>query len=113
MTILVVQENVYVNPAVNTIVILEVNLMKFIKPKEELGKKVDWKISEHTRAIVKYYSEYTRLNEEEIVDCFLKNILEDENFLNWIYRKRRNKRMLQQLLINEELINGKIEKISQ
>ncbi|MCM3123551.1 MULTISPECIES: hypothetical protein [unclassified Mesobacillus] len=80
--------------------------MKFIEPKEELGKKVDWKLSDHTRAIVKYYAEYTRLNEDEIVDRFLKNILEDENFLDWIHRKRRNRRMIQQLLIKEEENNG-------
>lgn len=106
MTILVVLENMFVNLTVNSIVILEVNLMKFIEPKEELGKKVDWKLSDHTRAIVKYYAEYTRLNEDEIVDRFLKNILEDENFLEWIHRKRRNRRMIQQLLINEEEKHG-------
>lgn len=80
--------------------------MEFIKPKEELGKKVDWKISDHSRAIVRYYAEYTHLNENEIVDRFLKNILEDENFLDWIHRKRRNKRMLQQLMMEEETMNG-------
>jgi hypothetical protein len=106
MTILVVQEKKRVNLTVNSIVNLEVNLMKFIEPKEELGKKVDWKISEHTRAIVKYYAEYTRLNEDEIVDRFLKNILEDENFLDWVNRKRRNTRMIQQLMMNEEKKNG-------
>lgn len=106
MTILVVLVNMFVNLTVNSIVILEVNIMKFIEPKEELGKKVDWKLSDHTRAIVKYYAEYTRLNEDEIVDRFLKNILEDENFLDWIHRKRRNRRMIQQLLIKEEENNG-------
>jgi hypothetical protein len=106
MTILVVQGKTHVNLNVNSIVNLEVNLMKFIEPKEELGKKVDWKISEHTRAIVKYYAEYTRLNEDEIVDCFLKNILEDKNFLDWVNRKRRNTRMIQQLMMNEEKKNG-------
>ncbi|MFU8690882.1 hypothetical protein [Rossellomorea marisflavi] len=80
--------------------------MKFIEPKEELGKKVDWKISEHTRAIVKYYAEYTHLNEDEIVDRFLKNILEDEKFLHWVHQKRRNKRMVQQLMIDEEKKSG-------
>ncbi|WP_456276157.1 hypothetical protein [Bacillus sp. AK128] len=80
--------------------------MKFIEPKEDLGKKVDWKVTDHTRAIVKYYAEYTHLNESEIVDRFLKNILEDEKFLDWILRKRRNKRMIEQLMINEEKISG-------
>ncbi len=80
--------------------------MKFIEPKEDLGKKVDWKVTDHTRAIVKYYAEYTHLNESEIVDRFLKNILEDEKFLDWINRKRRNKRMIEQLMVNEEKKSG-------
>lgn len=86
--------------------------MKFIEPKEELGKKVDWKISDHTRAIVKYYSEYTGFDENEVVDRFLKNLIEDERFLDWINSKRRKKRMLQQLMVSEGMENGKTETLT-
>lgn len=32
--------------------------MEFIKPKKIQGRKVNWIVSEHTRAIVKYYAQY-------------------------------------------------------
>ena len=67
--------------------------MDFIEPKKKNFKKVNWKISERTRAIVKYYAEYTKYTEEEIVDKFLTNILKDEGFINWIENKRYNKRI--------------------
>lgn len=76
--------------------------MEFIEPKKSLGKKVDWRVSDHTKSVVKYYSEYTGYEEDEIVDLFLKNIMKDKNFTDWINSKRRNKRMLEQLMIAEE-----------
>ncbi len=54
--------------------------MKFIKPKNKDAKKVDWEISEWTRAIVKHYLEYTEYNESKNVDMFLRSILEDKDF---------------------------------
>jgi hypothetical protein len=96
-----------VNLTVNYHVIFFVNLeggtdMEFIKPKKTQGRKVNWIVSEHTRAIVKYYAQYTEYSEDEVVDTFLKNLLKDEDFLEWIQKKRFNKRITDQLLINVE-----------
>lgn len=41
--------------------------MQFIEPKKRLKKKVDWRISEHTKSTVKIYAEYTGYTEDEIV----------------------------------------------
>ncbi|WP_238985052.1 hypothetical protein [Bacillus kwashiorkori] len=71
--------------------------MKFIEPKNKRAEKVNWKISERTRSIVKYYAEYTEFTEEEIVDEFLLNILNDKKFLEWVKSKRYNKRILAQI----------------
>lgn len=71
--------------------------MEFIKPKNLNAEKVDWMISERTRAIVKYYAEYADYSEGEVVDMFLQNLLEDGEFRNWIEKKRNNRRMLRQL----------------
>lgn len=76
--------------------------MEFIEPKKSLEKKVDWRVSEHTKSVVKYYAEYTGYDEDEIVDLFLKNIMKDKNFIDWVNSKRRNKRMLEQLMLVEE-----------
>ncbi|MEK5444434.1 hypothetical protein [Fredinandcohnia sp. FSL W7-1320] len=76
--------------------------MQFIEPKKRLEKKADWRVSEHTKSTVKHYAEYTGYTEDEVVDMFLKNLLEDENFINWITQKRRNKRIVQQLALSEE-----------
>lgn len=71
--------------------------MKFIEPKNKRRESVDWRISEQTRYIVKYYAEYTEFTEEEVVDEFLKNIVDDEKFIEWIDSKRFNKRILSQI----------------
>lgn len=71
--------------------------MKFIKPKNKNAEKVDWLLSERTRAIVKYYAEYTEYSESEVVDKFLVNILDDKDFVQWIEKKRNNRRIVKQL----------------
>ncbi|MDX5476017.1 MAG: hypothetical protein LPK00_10835 [Bacillaceae bacterium] len=76
--------------------------MKFIEPKNKRAEKVDWKISERTRSIVKYYAEYTEFTEEEVIDEFLLNLLDDKKFLKWIEGKRYNKRILAQIFDTEE-----------
>jgi hypothetical protein len=68
--------------------------MEFIKPKQKLGSKVVWQISDRTKFVVKYYSEYTGLSEDEIVDQFLMNILKDQDFDKWINNKRRKTRIM-------------------
>lgn len=60
-------------------------------------EEVDWKISEHSRAIVKYYAEYTEFTESEVVDEFLKELLKNDGFIEWVKSKRSNKRMVNQL----------------
>lgn len=77
--------------------------MKFIKPKNNNADKVDWLLSERTRAIVKYYAEYTEYSESEVVDIFLRNLLDDKDFKKWIENKRNNRRMLKQLELDELL----------
>lgn len=71
--------------------------MKFLKPKNKNCEPVDWKISEQTRYIVKYYAEYLEFTEEEVVDEFLKNIIDDKDFVEWVESKRFNKRILSQI----------------
>jgi hypothetical protein len=76
--------------------------IRFIEPKNKRAEKVGWKISERTRSIVKYYAEYTEFTEDELVDEFLLNILNDKKFLKWIDGKRYNKRILAQIFDTEE-----------
>ncbi|MBQ6446860.1 MAG: hypothetical protein IJJ10_05270 [Bacillus sp. (in: Bacteria)] len=77
--------------------------MNFIKPKNKNVEKVDWLLSERTRAIVKYYAEYTEYSESDIVDKFLLNILEDKDFIGWIEKKRNNRRIVKQLELEHSL----------
>ena len=44
----------------------------FIKPKTLVKVNPRWEISENTKAIVKYYAEYTDYTESEVIDKFLK-----------------------------------------
>jgi hypothetical protein len=77
--------------------------MEFIKPIQKLGSKVDWQVSDRTKAIIKYYAEYTGLSEDEVVDRFLANILKDPDFNTWIDSKRRKTRIMKQLFSEEQL----------
>lgn len=78
--------------------------MKFIKPKNLNAENVDWMVSERARAIVKSYAEYTEHTESEVVNQFLLNILEDKDFIGWIDNKRNNRRLIQQLEIEDKVV---------
>ncbi len=82
--------------------------MKFINPKNTKAEKVDWFISERVRTIVKTYAEYTEYSESEVVDMLLLNLLDDEDFLNWIKNKRNNRRIVKQLEIEDLVETDKI-----
>ena len=73
----------------------------YIKPKNLNAERPDWRISEHTRNIVAAFSEYSEYTESEVVDEFLRNLLTDDDFVNWAKNKRNNKRLLKQLGIEE------------
>ncbi|MEC0668449.1 hypothetical protein P8864_21650 [Priestia flexa] len=76
--------------------------LEFIKPKNKNAKEVNWKISERTRAIVSHYAEYCEYSEEEVVDEFLqRNLLKDDQFIEWIKSLRNNKRMLKAIGMEE------------
>lgn len=75
--------------------------MKFIEPKNRNAKPVEWRISKKTQDIIKYYAEYTEYTEEQIVDEFLLNILDDKNFIKWVKSKKNNKRILKELGLNQ------------
>ena len=82
--------------------------MKFIKPKHHNAEKVDWLVSERARNIVKNYAEYTEHSENEVVNLFLLNLLEDEDFIAWIEQKRNNRRIVKQLGIENLVGDEKI-----
>ncbi len=72
--------------------------MEFIKPKPVAqGTKTTWNLSPCTRAVVRYYAEYTGYTEDEVVDQFLYQLCKDPDFENWLKQKRRNKRALAQI----------------
>jgi hypothetical protein len=90
--------------------------MEFIKPKEKPENKTELYLSDKTVAIVKYYAEYTKFSEDEVIDIFLQNILQDPEFLEWVHSKRRNTRMLKQMFPEsyvDEVDNDQTEKISE
>lgn len=76
--------------------------LEFIKPKNKNAKEVNWKISERTRAMVAYYAEYCEYTEEELVDEFLqRNLIKDDQFIEWIKSLRNNKRMMKAIGLEE------------
>jgi hypothetical protein len=82
--------------------------MKFIKPKNQNAENVDWLVSERVRNLVKTYAEYTEYSENDVVNEFLLNLLEDKDFINWIENKRNNRRLIKQLEIEELVGEEKI-----
>jgi hypothetical protein len=86
--------------------------LKFIKPKRINAQKNDWLISEQSRAIVKYYAQYSEYPESEVVDLILKRLLEDQEFMEWVSVKRFNKRIITQLTPNVDCSNTSEEEES-
>lgn len=76
--------------------------MRFIQPKNRKMQKVSWELPDKTIAIVKYYAEYTGYSEEEVLETFLDNILEDPKFIQHIETKRNNKRILKDLEMDSD-----------
>jgi len=77
--------------------------MQFLEPKNKKAEPVDWEISEQTREIVKQYAIYSERTESEVVDEFLLNILEDKKFIDWIAKKRSNKRIVRKMRIEDKV----------
>lgn len=71
--------------------------MRVLEPKHRRAEPVDWKISEHSREIVRHFATYSEYPEEEVVDECIKILLKDEGFLDWIERRRYNKTALKKL----------------
>lgn len=71
--------------------------INFPKPRNVRLGDVDWMISEHSRATVKYYAEFSELTESEVVDEFLKELLKNDGFIKWVKLKKSNRRMVNQL----------------
>lgn len=79
--------------------------MKPIKPKYEEAIKVEWKISKRAKEIVVQYAKYTKYDESEVVDMVLAQIIDDENFIQWLNCRRYQKRI-------KEVIFGEIEQVT-
>ena len=80
----------------------------FLKPKAKLGSKSTWVVSEQTKAIVKYYAQYTGYSEDEVVDKVLSKLKDDPEFINWIKKKRRNKRAISQIFYETDMGEGTV-----
>lgn len=85
----------------NKALYIDVNEIEFIKPCKRVNK-VNWKISDHTNFLIKCYAKYSGTSEDEVVDKFLKNLLKNQDFADWIRHQRSNKRMLDKLFPNQE-----------
>jgi len=75
--------------------------MKFIKPKYHNVEPISFELSRKTRSIIEYYSDYTGLNENHVLEEFLQNILSDPDFINHIENKRNNIRIKRDLGLSD------------
>lgn len=67
--------------------------MKPIKPRYVDTVKVDWRIPKYSKQILDLYSKYTKYDEEYLIEKAINEILEDEKFVEWLNRKRYQKRI--------------------
>jgi hypothetical protein len=77
--------------------------MKPIKPKFQGTVKVEWRISKRAKEIISEYSKYTKYEESEIIDKLISEIIEDEDFVNWLKKKRYKKKVEGLLFTGMEL----------
>ncbi len=69
--------------------------MKFGKPRN--ARRVDWRIGEDVRLLVKYYAQYVDYPEEQAVEEFLRQLAADPEFQSWVKKRRNNKRIIDEL----------------
>lgn len=75
-------------------------------PKEKNLKRNDWELPQKTLDLVKAYSEYTDYTENEVVEFYLNQIQEDEQFRDWAMKKRNNKKLLKLLDMGDTQTEG-------
>ncbi|MBP3888419.1 MAG: hypothetical protein J6F30_12370 [Cellulosilyticum sp.] len=75
--------------------------MQFIKPKNINKQKVEFLLSNRTKLIIEAYAKYTGYDEGEVVDLFLENLLQDQEFIDWILKQRYNKKLYSLLASNQ------------
>jgi hypothetical protein len=69
-----------------------------IKPKNYNKQLVSWEISERARNAVKHFAEYSERSEESIVGkLIIQELLSDNEFIEWVNKKKNNKRILKEL----------------
>jgi hypothetical protein len=73
-------------------------IMDFIEPKNTNKNTVSWKVSHKTRLIVEYYAKYTGYEEDEIVDMFLQNLLDNPNYIKWLNNRKSKKKITEIIL---------------
>lgn len=76
--------------------------MKFIRPKYVNVEPVEFKLSERTRKLIESYAGYTGLTDSQVLEEFLENILDDENFIDHINSLRSNIRLKRELGISDD-----------
>lgn len=78
--------------------------MNFVKPRKTTKKTISCELSLRTVSILDYYSRYTQYSIDEILDKFLLNILDDENFIAWVNKQRYNKKIVAALYSTPDAI---------
>lgn len=71
--------------------------MNFIKPKYVNVESVEFSLSERTRKLIESYANYTGLTDSQVLEEFLINILDDEDFIAYINSLRSNVRLKREL----------------
>lgn len=74
--------------------------MQFIKPKNINKQKVEFLLSNRTKLIIEAYAKYTGYDEGEVIDLFLENLLQDQEFVDWVLKQRYNKKLHSLLVSN-------------
>lgn len=68
-------------------------VMEFIKPKSP-KQKLSLSLSKRTIDVLNWYSKYNNYSIDDIVDKFMLNIKNDEDFIEWVLKQRNNKKIL-------------------
>lgn len=68
-----------------------------IKPKYPDTEELKIMLSFKPRKILEHFSDYTGLTQSQVLEEVLPQLLEDEDFINYVENKRSNKRMKREL----------------
>lgn len=81
--------------------------MYFVKPNYETFKEATFHIANSTDILIRAYSSYANVTEDDVIDTLVKNVVCDKDFIRWLRENKTDECSAPALTIIEKVLNEK------